>query len=256
MFALKTGMQRLPEALARALAPRVMTSADVRRITPIRRNGLTTYEISGIAKRKKFTLKTGAVITAVPSFATADFIEPMSAGLAHALKDIYYPPVVEVFLGFRTSDIRRSLDGFGFLVPAKERRKILGTIWSSSLFPGRAPAGQSALTTFVGGSRQPELTRESDTSIVGIVTDELSSIMGVAGRPVFRRVNRWQRAIPQYNLGHLSIISGIEEFERDHPGFFVSGNFRGGISVGDCVINSEKTASRVQDFLRKQRAFD
>ena len=251
MFALKNGMQVFPEALARALSPKVITNAQVRRISSIRKNGLTTYEISGTRKRKKFLIKSDAIITAVPSYATAEFIEPMNAELARMLKDIYYPPVVEVFLGFKTSEIRRPLDGFGFLVPAKEQRKILGTIWSSSLFPGRAPAGHAALTTFVGGSRQPELTKESDTRIVHIVTDELSSIMGVHGRPVFRQINRWQRAIPQYNLGHLSIVSRIEEFERQHAGFFVSGNFRGGISVGDCIINSEKTAVRVQDFLRK-----
>ncbi len=256
MFALKGGMQIFPEALAKALAPNVLTGARVRRILPVRKNGHTTYEISGTKKQKKFSLKADAIITAVPSFVAAEFISPMSEALAQSLRDLYYPPVVEVFLGFKSSDLGRPLDGFGFLVPAMERRKILGTIWSSSLFPDRAPAGHAALTTFVGGSRQPELTNESDAALVEMVTQELSSIMGVRGKPVYRRINRWARAIPQYRLGHISIISRIEEFERQHAGFFVSGNFRGGISVGDCVINSEKAARRVEGFLRQQRLSD
>jgi oxygen-dependent protoporphyrinogen oxidase len=132
-------------------------------------------------------------------------------------------------------------------------RYILGTIWSSSLFPNRAPAGHIALTTFVGGSRQPELANEDDNRLIRLVTDELRLIMGVNADPVYSRIARWDRAIPQYNLGHLSIIERIERFERQHPGLFLSGNFRGGISVGDCVINSDKTARRVQEFLRNHQ---
>ena len=174
----------------------------------------------------------------------------MDKTLATSLNNIYYPPVVEVFIGFRASDIGRALNGFGFLVPAKERRRILGTIWSSSLFPNRAPAGYVALTTFVGGSRQPEITEESNEHLLIMVCEELNSIMGVQGVPTYHRIARWKRAIPQYNLGHLSIVEQMEQFEQSHPGVFVSGNFRGGISVGDCIINSEQTAQRVQIFLK------
>jgi oxygen-dependent protoporphyrinogen oxidase len=250
MFAFKNGMQVFPQALGNALATRVITGSHVQHISEVRKRGLTTYEISGTKKGKKFALKCDAVITAIPSYTAAPLVAPFDATLCKSLKDIYYPPVVEIFLGFKSSDIGRALDGFGFLVPAKEKRRILGTIWSSSLFPGRAPAGYAALTTFVGGSRQPEITEESDDRIVEIVTEELSSILGVSARPVFRRIARWKHAIPQYNLGHLAIVSQMEGFEKEHPGFFISGNFRGGISVGDCIISSEKTAARVQDFLR------
>ena len=256
MFAFKAGMQAFPTAIGNALDKHAITGMTVERLKSIDKRGSPMWEISGKRKGKPFRLLADVVVTAIPSYLTAPLIAPLDRAVAESLKNIYYPPVVEVFLGFKTADIRRPLDGFGFLVPAIERRKILGTIWSSSLFPGRAPDGFAALTTFVGGSRQPELADESDNDIIDMVLGELSSIMGVTGKPAFRRIARWKRAIPQYNLGHLAIIGRIERFELDYPGVFVSGNFRGGISVGDCIINSEKTAVRVQDFLRNHQPLD
>jgi oxygen-dependent protoporphyrinogen oxidase len=253
MFALKRGMQTLPEALGKALGKRVVTGATVQKITEVKYGRSLRYEVSGIAGGKKFKRSADVVITAIPSYKTSQIIAPLDGSLSVALDSIYYPPVTEVFLGFKTSGIERSLDGFGFLVPAKEKRYILGTIWSSSLFPDRAPEGHAALTTFVGGSRQPELARVDDDRLIRLVADELQIIMGIQADPVYSRIARWDRAIPQYNLGHLSIISGIEEFEKNHPGIFISGNFRGGISVGDCVISSEKTALRVQEFFRNHQ---
>jgi oxygen-dependent protoporphyrinogen oxidase len=256
MFAFKNGMQTFPKTLGEALGTNVVTGTKVEQVRSIGKRDRKAYEVKGMRNSKPFKYSADAVITAIPSYLTAPLIAPLDSAVAESLKNIYYPPVVEVFLGFRASDIRRPLDGFGFLVPAKEQRRILGTIWSSSLFPGRAPHGHAALTTFVGGSRQPELTQESDERIAGIVHEELSSIMGVSGKPVFRRIARWQHAIPQYNLGHLSIIEQVEQFEQSHPGMFVSGNFRGGISVGDCIINSEKTSHRVRSFLENHQPLD
>jgi oxygen-dependent protoporphyrinogen oxidase len=137
------------------------------------------------------------------------------------------------------------LDGFGFLVPAVESRKILGTIWSSTLFHGRAPEGHVALTTFIGGARQPQLVSRSDSELVAMALRELESIMGVEGTPAFVNVLRWEKAIPQYNLGYQRVIAEIEETERGVPGLFLCSNYRGGIAVGDCVMNGKATAERV-----------
>lgn len=256
MFAFRNGMQIFPKAIGDALGSNVLTGVNIRRVEELGKHNRRNYEITGTRKGKPFKRKAHAVISAIPSYSVAPLIAPLDKTLAESLKQIYYPPVVEVFLGFKASDIRRPLDGFGFLVPAMERRKILGTIWSSSLFPGRAPQGHAALTTFVGGSRQPDLTKENDDQIVQTVLEELTPLLGVTGRPAFHRIARWRRAIPQYNLGHLSTVGRIEQFEQSHPGIFIAGNFRGGISVGDCVINSEKTAQRVQNFLRNHQHSD
>jgi oxygen-dependent protoporphyrinogen oxidase len=158
--------------------------------------------------------------------------------------------VAEVFLGYRAEDMGRALDGFGYLVPAKEGRSILGTIWSSSLFPGRAPEGRVALTTFVGGSRQPQIARKNEEDLIRLVTSELRALMNVRGDPVYARVSRWERAIPQYNLGHQELMTTVDGLETDMPGLFFCSNFRGGIAVGDCVMNGEKTARRILETLR------
>jgi oxygen-dependent protoporphyrinogen oxidase len=252
MFSFRNGIQTLPSALNKVLSSSIVTGARVQRLRKRVDKGRARYEVLGIRRGKKFRYPADAVVTAIPSFDTARFIAPLDRTLAESLDKIYYPPVAEVFLGFRSEDIRRPLDGFGFLVPAKERRAILGTIWSSSLFPNRSRDGFVALTTFVGGSRQPELVDNDDKQLVDIVVRELESIMGVSGRPVFSRVERWRRAIPQYNLGHLSMIQEIEQFEHRHPGLFLSGNFRGGIAVGDCIARSETVAGEVQKFLTKR----
>lgn len=256
MFSFRKGMQTFPDALGKALAPKVLTGTIIEQIVEVIVDGTPYMRLSGTSNGKEYKHTVDAVVTAIPSHATAELVYPFDPALSDSLKNIYYPPVTGVFLGFKTSSIGRTLDGFGFLVPSKEHRRILGTIWSSSLFPGRAPEGYSALTTFVGGSRQPDLTERSDEQLVKIVAEELSSIMGVKGWPSFSRIVRWHRAIPQYNLGHLAIMKHVEQFEQQHPGVFLSGNFRGGISVGDCIINSDKIASRVRQFLETRRTSD
>lgn len=248
MFAFKSGMQMFPEAFGEALGARVQTRVTVQRLKQVKKLPFPVYEITGKRNGEPFKMQVNAVVGAIPSHSLRGLISPLDKNLAESLDSIYYPPVVEVFLGYRASDIRRSLDGFGFLVPAVEHRKILGTIWSSSLFPNRAPSESVALTTFVGGSRQPEMTEKSDKDLIAMVNEELGAIMGVHGKPVYHRIARWKKAIPQYNLGHLSKVAQMEKFEQSYPGVFLSGNFRGGISVGDCIINSEKTAQRVKDF--------
>jgi oxygen-dependent protoporphyrinogen oxidase len=174
--------------------------------------------------------------------------------LASRLDAIDYPPVTEIYLGYRRDQIGRELDGFGFLVPEKEKRSILGAIWSSVLFPNRALENHVALTTFVGGSRQPELAMRNDEPLIDLVHAELRTIMGMSGDPVFVRVSRWDRAIPQYALGHLDIMSAIERFESRYPGMMLSGNYRGGISVGDCVIQSRVLADRILE--RRHQRFE
>jgi oxygen-dependent protoporphyrinogen oxidase len=160
--------------------------------------------------------------------------------------------VAEVFLGFRRKDVGHSLDGFGFLVPGKEKRKILGTIWSSAIFGGRAPAGHVAMTSFIGGARSPGLTDLSDADLHSEVLRELEKILGIKGDPVVTSITRWRKAIPQYELGYETVLESMDECENQNPGLFFCGNFKGGIAVGDCIMNSEKTAGRVREYVMRR----
>ncbi len=255
LFSFVNGIQTLPDALSKALGAKIRTGVTVETISmkPIdNHNGSFLYELSGKEKGNAVTFSAPVVVMAIPAYHAAELLRPITPTITESLSKIFYPPVAEVFLGFEENRIGIPLDGFGFLVPAKEQRKILGTIWSSAIFPNRAPKGFAALTTFVGGSRQPEVLNADDKELTSIAVGELHSIMKITGEPSYVRVTRWRRAIPQYHLGHLAIVEQIERFEAEHPGFFISGNFRGGIAVGDCVINSEKISGRVLEYFTRR----
>lgn len=186
------------------------------------------------------------IICTVPAFAVPDL--PWEGGLRAScefLRGIEYPPVTVVALGFRRKDVRHPLDGFGMLVPAVEQRNILGTIFSSSLFAGRAPEDHVLLTTFVGGSRQPRLAAMGDDALASDVCGDLRDLLGTTGDPVFQKIIRWPRAIPQYNTGYGTFLSAMENLETAWPGLHLAGNYRGGIAAGQCIHNGLRLANEL-----------
>lgn len=238
MFSFVDGMQVFPRAIAAHLGERVQYQCVVE---SLRRSDDGLY-----VEGDGFDLPPADhVILSVPAHVASHLVEHISSRHAGLLSEISYPPVVEVFLGYRMEQIHRKLDGFGYLIPQKERQRILGTIWSSVIFPNRAPAGHVAFTTFVGGSRQPEITQRDDASLIGLVSDDVASLVGISGAPVFTKVIRWGRAIPQYNLGYDKVLRGMEDLERSVPGLHLCSNYRGGIAVGDCVMSGERVARKI-----------
>ena len=250
LFSFKDGIYILPKSIAANLGDSVKCQCTVDHIIPMRAGRYPIYTISYTHDGNKHSLEATTVVLASPAHATAEIIRSIDPEMAKTLEAIYYPPVAEVFLGFTKSQIQRPLDGFGFLVPEKEHRRILGTIWSSSLFPQRAPDGFVALTSFVGGARQPELLSQNDEELIELVCKELHVLLNVNGKPVFSNIIRWKEAIPQYNLGYYKILQAMERFEENFRGAFICSNYRGGTAVGDCVMNANRTAERVSDFLK------
>jgi len=161
-----------------------------------------------------------------------------------ALAEIEHPPLASLFLGFRREQVSHALDGYGLLLPATERRSILGAIFSSSLFPGRAPAGCVALTVFAGGALQPEIARRPLPQLLESVRGDLRDLLGVKGEPVFVRHAFWPKSIPQYNIGHQSHRDAITSCEKMHPGLFIGGQAVDGISVSQCISAGCKLAER------------
>lgn len=254
MFSFRSGMQTFPKALAASLGNRIHYNCSIHTIT--QNPGLTgteyivQYNNGGIQK----SLEAKIIIIATPAYVTSKIIAGIDSELPGILDSIYYPPVAEVFMGFKRDQVQRPLDGFGFLIPEKEKRKILGTIWSSVIFPGRVPdSNMEAFTTFVGGSRQPELVNESDNRLRDIVQTELKEIMQVEGKPAFVKIRRWEKAIPQYRMGYHRVIDSIEQFQNRYPGLFICSNYKGGISVGDCVISANKLVSEISNFINPDR---
>jgi len=264
LLSFRDGLQTLPEALARALAPgTVRLSTTVETLTPpftpgapwrvaFRHTFPPTASSAANAVASAGDLDTenfSSVILALPGhalaklvFATNDraFIDRPLAALA----DVVHPPVASVFLGFRREQVAHPLDGFGALIPAREQKKILGVLFSSSLFAGRAPAGHVGLTVLVGGVRQPEPARLPADRLLAEILPELRALLGIAGDPVFHRHNAWAQAIPQYDLGRERILSAIETCEHTYPHLHVGGQIRDGISVPACLLAGLALADR------------
>ncbi len=167
--------------------------------------------------------------------------------------EIRYPPVASVVLGFRREDVAHPCEGFGMLIPKIEGFKILGTIFSSSLFPNRAPAGHLTLTSYVGGERYPELASLPIDQLVELTCADLRVLLGVRSRPTFRHCVFYPKAIPQYNLGYGRYRALMADIERHAPGLFLAGHYRDGISVSDSIVSGCSVADRVEKFICEDR---
>jgi oxygen-dependent protoporphyrinogen oxidase len=241
IFSFRRGVQSLPDTLAALLPAGSLTlNARLEALVPgapwsaVWHDGATTH-----------TESFDAVVAALPAPALAALrFGTLGERPLAALDAIEHPPVASLFLGYRRGQVRHALDGFGLLVPEVERRAVLGVLFSSSLFAGRAPDGHIALTVMVGGTRQPDLARQSPEALIATVTPDLRHVLGVAGKPVFLRHAFWPRAIPQYNRGHEVHLGTMTACERVHANFFLGGQARDGISLPACVAAGEKLAAR------------
>ncbi|MAM56510.1 MAG: protoporphyrinogen oxidase [Salinicola sp.] len=189
--------------------------------------------------------RAGSLVLAVPAPVAARLLAPLAPALAEPLAAIAYPPVNAIALGFREQDIAHPLDGFGVLIPRSEGRRTLGALFSSTLFPNRAPAGHKLLNVFIGGRQDPGAADGDDAAQVAQVIDDLRDLLGIHGEPVWQKVTRWPQAIPQYELGHLERIAALDAALQGHPGLHLAGNWRGGIAVGDCLENGRLLGARL-----------
>lgn len=186
-----------------------------------------------------------AAVLAVPAHQATDILRDMDRALSTTLGEIPYPPVTVVCTGFRAEKIRFPLDAFGFLVPRREGRKILGTLFDSSIFPNRAPEGMVLLRSMVGGARAPSVAMLDDKKLMDTVMAEVGAITGISATPDFVRIFRHEKAIPQYTLGHQARLGRLDEAVSRHRGLYLTGNAFRGISVNDCIENSYKLAERI-----------
>ncbi|NOY38669.1 MAG: protoporphyrinogen oxidase, partial [Nitrospirae bacterium] len=183
------GMETLVKSLRDFLGQKLLVS---KRVTAIdkRENGYNIYLEDGSV------MESDMVILACPAYAASEILRDLDPALSAHLSEIPYPAVSVACLGFRQEDIGQKINGFGFLVPASEKRKILGTLWDSSIFPNRAPEGYVLLRSMIGGARATELALEDEERVTGIVLDELRDIMGIDVSPDFVRIYRHEKAIP------------------------------------------------------------
>lgn len=241
LFAFKSGMGILPTTISKEFAETICYNVSVVSVKFENQKFVLNFSLNGKTDSEKYD----AIVLSTPSYAAAEIVRPRLPELSNELAKIKYPPVAVAVLGYKRDQIKIDLRGFGFLVPEVENRKILGTIWSSSIFPNRAPEGCVELTTFIGGSRQPKVIKLSAEEIAKVAHEENATLMKIEGKTAFQSVSKWEKAIPQYNIGHLSIMDAVRHVESVHKGFYICSNYKDGISVADCIANGKKTAEAI-----------
>jgi oxygen-dependent protoporphyrinogen oxidase len=278
-FSFDEGLQVLPDALAAQLGDSLKLNAPVTKLTQTDNGWRVAFSEGRVSRVPDQRNENGdsrssslrnqaaefsAVIYCGTAYRLAELeIEgragnplPASAGVANpgahgvtrptmAFSEISYPPVASVVLGFRREDVAHPCLGYGMLIPKIEGFKILGTIFSSALFPNRAPAGYVLLTSYLGGARYPELALLPPEKLIETTLVDLRALLGVKGTPVFTQTAVYPRAIPQYNVGYGKYRQLLADLEAAAPGLFFAGHFRDGISLGDSMVSGVNIAERV-----------
>ena len=243
MLSFKKGMFALPNAIEKYFGTNVLLSSEVTSVDKNEIGFSVSYQQNGV----KTKINCDAVLSTIPSYTASSIFTMYDKDFKTHADAIYYPPVLVYFLVYDRKAIKQDLDGFGFLIPAKENKSFLGALWSSVIFSERSNDDKAAFTLFVGGSRNPEFVNEERTYLLTKVRKEFETLMRITADPIFSSERFWEKAIPQYNLGYIEHERFFDDFESKNPGLFISGNYRGGISVGDCIKNAELVANKISE---------
>lgn len=263
-FSFDEGLQVLPDTLRARLGAAVRLNTTVTRLTQTAggwtldlrdAGGEASSEHGAVIfcgtapKLAELEINCGrAALPRGPETGTAQQTRPRQLDLS-AFSEIRYPPVASVVLGFRREDVLHPCVGFGMLIPKIAGFKSLGTLFSSSLFPNRAPTGHLTLTTYIGGERYPELASLPEDKLVALVCEDLRVLLGVRGQPTFQHCVFYPKAIPQYNVGYGRFKDLMTKIEAQALGFFLAGHYRDGVSLSDSIGSGINVVERVERFV-------
>jgi oxygen-dependent protoporphyrinogen oxidase len=244
-------MARLPERLAEELGEAIRCGAQAECVSQRK------SEKCELRTAWRITLANGEIIDAeqvvfsVPAYEAARMIEGSAPALARELNAIDYAPMSGVSSGYDRSQVKNSLDGFGFMVPRKEGLKTICAFWNSSLFPERAPEGRVLMTSFVRSESDVDCRTFDADTVAQTVEAENAAILGITGQPTVRHVWNHPRALPQYNVGHGKRVAASRDFLPALCGLHLAGNYLKGRSIGDCVELAFQVADNVDRQLRE-----
>jgi oxygen-dependent protoporphyrinogen oxidase len=235
LLSFKDGIESLPRRIAEALGAAVDLNAGP--ISMQRKEN--QWQVT--SDRQQFDAD--RIFLAQPAWAAAALMESTSNEAARALRDIPYASLAVLHLAIEQNAVEHLLNGFGYLIAPDENCEILGCLWNSSLFPRRVPTGQCLLTVFVGGSRFPASVEKSDTALFESAFQNINPLLKFRKKPRLLAITRYDRAIPQYTMGHKDRVGILLEIERRFPGIKFAGNYIGGISVGDVVTRATELSA-------------
>lgn len=243
MWSFREGLRVLIETVSSQLKTPPMTGVTVKRLSP-QASGWTVHA------EGKDAWTADAVALACPAHRQAVLLADVDPDLAELMSGIAYNRVAVVGLGYRQADVSMPLDGFGFLARQRDRGDLLGVQWCSSIYPMRAPEGAVLIRAMCGGWHRPELVGWDDGRLLEAVRRQVRATMGIEQPPIFHRIIRWDRAIPQYHIGHMERVARIENRVEHLPGLFVGGNAYHGVAMNDCTEQAGILASTIATYLR------
>ncbi|KAJ1428611.1 hypothetical protein B484DRAFT_413292 [Ochromonadaceae sp. CCMP2298] len=245
----KNGLQSLPLRVKELLGNKVKTGYKLLSVARDGEDWLSTFDT---ATGKK-TIRSKALILTAPGYVTSEIVGGPNGVVPEAkeLGDVRYPPVASVTIAYPNDAFKKPLKGFGHLIPRAMKVRTLGTIWSSSLFPGRAPEGYTMLLNYIGGAQDEGIKDLSEEEIVDIVHGDVQKILLKPGsaKPKVLGCRIWQKAIPQYQKGHLELLERVEQGVKKTPGLYLGGNYRTGVAFGDCIQYGVDVAREVGSYL-------
>jgi len=240
LLSLRGGMGCLTQALARKLRGRVLTRAPV---VDVVQEGADWWVLTEGARHGPFE----CVVDASPAHSAARHLARF--GLSELLCGIPYVPIAVVTLAFEVSRVGNAIEAFGMLNPTREGKRLLGVLWSSAIFRGRAPEGTVLFRCMVGGAHDPSAVNLDDDELVRLCTAELDPIHRFAGAPARHWVIRHEKAIAQYERGHLCRLKALEERTASVPGLWLAGSSYRGVSANHCIAEAERVARDVLDYI-------
>jgi oxygen-dependent protoporphyrinogen oxidase len=238
------GNESLVRALAKNLGPALLTETKVAEIS---RQSDGSFFLRFDGRNSSESVVTKFLILATPTDITGSLLSQLDSSFESALTSIEYAAVAVVSLGYRQQDIGHSLNGFGFLVPRSSGLRVLGSVWNSSLFPGRTPEGHALLTSFVGGATDLAATKLKPEELASLVHREIAPVLSLKNDPVFSNVTIWPRALPQYNLGHADRLAAAARACSRFPGLWLTGNYLQGPAIGTCVDQALAVVEEVRN---------
>lgn len=235
MWSFPGGLRRMVEVLAEKLPKPPLYGVEVRRIERTASGWLVHGSGSD-------AWPADIVVLACPAYKQAELVADLDPALATLLAGIAYNRIAVVAVGYRSTEVPRVPDGFGYIAPQHTRRDLLGVQWCSAIYPGRAPEGCVLWRALCGGWNRADVVDWDDARLLAAVRHELRLALQVTAEPIFHRIVRWERAIPQYHVGHRERVARAEALAAAHPGLVLAGNALHGVALNDCAERADLIA--------------
>lgn len=248
MWSCAGGLRVLVEAITAQLKQPPVYGVNIRTIS---KEGNPRKPLWSVRADGQDAWKADAVVLTCPAYNQATMLGELDADLAQPIGAIAYNRIAVVALGFRKTDVPLPLDGFGYIAPQNTRRDLLGVQWCSSIYPGRAPDDCVNLRAMSGGWHRADIVDWDDARLLQALRTELKLAMNIDAAPVFHKIVRWDKAIPQYHLGHLDRLAQIDYRLKQQPGLFLGGNAYRGVALNDCTEQGGTIAQCIQQYFNE-----